>query len=179
MNNSQFPDVCPVPSSVGKWDKVGQKSTFWRPAVTIFVTIVKDQDVKHMFTPSLRVYHTCQEVFLFFFELPRSSNCTLKSSACGLLQPLLNCPGLQTGDHGSQKESRRRLAADRTENIFWAMPSRSAVGLCPTDECTPTLVEAACRRHVFVACFARSDIFVRRVTVGQARPRCVAASRLF
>ena len=63
-----------------KWDKVGQKSAFWRPAVTIFVTIVKDQGVKHMFTPSLRVYHTCQEGFLFFFELPRSSNCKLKSS---------------------------------------------------------------------------------------------------
>ena len=40
-----------------------------------------------MFTHSLRVYHECQE-------------------------SLANCPGLQTGVHGSQKGSRRRLAAD-------------------------------------------------------------------
>ena len=103
-----------VPSrrELEKWDKVGQKSAFRLPAVTIFVTFVKDQGVTRMFTPSLRVYHTCQEVFLFRYSYSSS-----------------NCPGLQTRDHGSQKESRRRLAADRTENIFWAMPSRSAVGV--------------------------------------------------
>ena len=138
-----------VPSrrELEKWDKVGQKSAFRLPAVTIFVTFVKDQGVTRMFTPSLRVYHTCQEVFLFRYSYSSS-----------------NCPGLQTRDHGSQKESRRRLAAlqygrgswvidphvlqktqprptdertrifwrrlatDKTENSFWAMPSRSAVG---------------------------------------------------
>ena len=61
-----------VPSrrELEKWDKVGQKSAFWRPVVTISVTIVKDQGVKRMFTPSLRVYHTCQALFL-----RASSNC--------------------------------------------------------------------------------------------------------
>ena len=57
---------------MGKWDKVGQKSAFFIMVATINVTFVKDQGVKHMFTPSLQVYHICQEVFLFFLELPRS-----------------------------------------------------------------------------------------------------------
>ena len=68
MNNSQFPDFCPIPPRVGQWDKVGQESAFRRPAVTIFVTSVKDHGVKRMFTHSLRVYHGCQAGFLFFFD---------------------------------------------------------------------------------------------------------------
>ena len=51
------------------WDKVGQESAFRRPAITIFVTSVKYHDVKRMFTPSLRVYHECQEGFAL--TLPR------------------------------------------------------------------------------------------------------------
>ena len=98
-----------------RWDKVGQESAFWRPAVTIFVTIVKDQDVKHMFTLPLRVYHTCQEVFLFFFELPRSS------------------------DRGSRpsKSARRRLAADFLSRASHAPKIYRAP--CPTN--IPLLTE--------------------------------------
>ena len=61
-----------VPSrrELEKWDKVGQKSAFFIIVATIYVTFVKDQGVKHMFTPSLRVYHTCQALFL-----RASSNC--------------------------------------------------------------------------------------------------------
>ena len=33
------------------------------------------------------------------------------------------------------------------------------------------------RRLLIVACFARSNLFLRRVTVGRARPHCNAASR--
>ena len=56
-----------------KRDKMGQKSAFWRPAVTIFVTIVKDQGVKRAFPPHLRVYHTCQWVsFDSLFKLLQS-----------------------------------------------------------------------------------------------------------
>ncbi len=54
---------------MGKWDKVGQKSAFFIMVATINVTIVKDQGVKHMFTPSLRVYHACQEVLLILFRI--------------------------------------------------------------------------------------------------------------
>ena len=51
-----------VPShrELEKWDKVGQRSAFFIMVATIYVTFVKDQCVKRMFTPSLRVYHTCQ-----------------------------------------------------------------------------------------------------------------------
>ncbi len=52
-----------------KRNKTEQKSAFFEAAVTIFVTIVKDQGVKHMFTPSLRVYHACQEVLLILFRI--------------------------------------------------------------------------------------------------------------
>jgi len=51
MNN--FPMFVPSRREWKKWDKVGQESAFRRPAVTIIVTFVKDQGVKHMFTPSL------------------------------------------------------------------------------------------------------------------------------
>ena len=37
-------------------------------------------------------------------------------------------------------------------------------------------LEAASRRHASVACFARSEIFLGRLTVGRARPHCNAAS---
>ena len=68
-----FPMFVPSHRECDKRDKVGQKSAFWRPAVTIIVTIVKDQGVQHMFTPSLRVYHTCQALFCESpFELPWS-----------------------------------------------------------------------------------------------------------
>ena len=70
-----------VPShrELEKWDKVGQKSAFYIMVATINVTFVKDQGVKHMFTLPLRVYHTCQEAFLFFFELPRATHAPIYS----------------------------------------------------------------------------------------------------
>ena len=84
-----------------KWDKMGQKSAFWRPAVTIFVIIVKDLGVQHMFAPSLRVYHTCQALFFeSLFELPRRRLAALQ---CGR-----TCPTVP-----SHSGPRRRLAADK------------------------------------------------------------------
>ena len=44
-----------VPShrELEKWDKVGQRSAFFIMVATIFVTFVKDQRVKRMFTPAI------------------------------------------------------------------------------------------------------------------------------
>ena len=57
------------------------------------------------------------------------------------------------------------------------LPYRSTVGQARPSLANSRILEAACRRHASVACFARSDIFPRRVPVGQARPHCAAASR--
>mgnify|MGYP001217209038 FL=1 len=79
MNNSHFPRCLSRPAvNLDKWDKVGQKSAFRPPAITIFVTFVKDQGVKRMFTPSLRVYHVCQEVLLTPFRITLFKLCCFR-----------------------------------------------------------------------------------------------------
>ena len=145
-----------VPSrrELEKWDKVGQKSAFRLPAVTIFVTFVKDQGVTRMFTPSLRVYHTCQEVFLFRYSYSSS-----------------NCPGLQTRDHGSQKESRRRLAALQYGRGSWVIDPHvlQKTPPCPTVTRITNISERA--KHATERLSAAGRLQKGRCTlIGRASP---------
>ena len=60
---------------------------------------------------------------------------------------------------------RRRLVADKTENNFLGYALSQCGRACPTVPSQLRLPEAACHRLLLVACSARSDIFLRRVTV--------------
>ena len=145
MNNSQFPDVCPVPPRMGKVGQSGTKIGVLATCGYNFCHYCQRSGCKtYVYTISTSISYVSRGIFILLriapvFELHIKVVC-VRASATAFELP-------RSSDRGS-----------------WL---------------TKRISEAACRRHVFVACFARSDIFVRRVTVGQARPRCVAASRLF
>ena len=174
MNNSQFPDLCPVPP---RMEKVGQSGTRIGVLATCgynFCHFCQRSGVTRMFSSSLRVYHTCQALFFCLFELPRS---------------------LDRGSRPSKSARRRpgRQQKLRTENIFWACPLAVRSGSPDRPLSTIDIRRRLCRRQGLCRPLPRAPSILWRLDgrasptalrcgkpqENEPRPHCNMASRHF